>query len=239
MRWWGYTDQQFRARAKMSEEEKEIHYPEVPDPKPEHAIDPVRVEQIIGYACALIVKGYNNAGAIIQLSKKFGLAEGTAKNYLQKAKGHLVPKTITEKDRLKGSMHNMCQTLFNIAVEDRDIRGGVAVLDRMAKLFNLDEQEAPTTVVNNAYINVAQYRGDARSDIFLDTAKKAGISEDQARALLSAGSVELDFDDSEVIDVEEVPSDGGTDLLTDVKDEEPSEVQNTSKVIPLHVQHEG
>lgn len=180
----------------VAKPKKGLDLPAVQNPSVvEMSTDELRTRAVIKLT-AYLAAGYSKAAAYSRIEKEFGVSTGTIDKYYKSALTELVPNTEEAKDKLRAHVHGMSRKLFKIAVDRKDVKGGVAILDRLSKLFNLDMTPGPTHVVNVGTMQIADLRGDTRRDDFLDRARKAGINTAQAEKLLEADDAELEFDNA-------------------------------------------
>lgn len=180
----------------VAKPQKGLDLPAVQNPSVlEMSTDEMRTRAVIKLT-AYLAAGYSKAAAYSRIEKEFGVSTATIDKYYKSALTELVPNTEEAKDKLRAHVHGMSRKLFKIAVDRKDVKGGVAILDRLSKLFNLDMTPGPTSVVNVGTLQIADLRGDTRRDDFLDRARKAGINTTQAEKLLEADDAELEFDNA-------------------------------------------
>lgn len=153
-----------------------------------------RKDRAIIRMTAYLAAGYSKASACQRVGREFKIESTIALNgYYNAALSNLVPDSEGAKNRLRAHIHGMGKQLFRIAVARKDVKGGVAIMDRLSKLFDLDMTPGPTNVVNVGTMQIADMRGDVRKDDFLARARKVGIDTSQAEQLLQIDD-ELQFD---------------------------------------------
>lgn len=180
------------------EHREEAHsYPVVPGPAIVEMTDEERKTRAIIKTAAYLAAGYNKPSVYSRIMKEFKVTPATVDKYYKAAMADLVPTDEETKNKLRAHIHGMSRKLFKIAVDRKDVKGGVAILDRLSKLFDLDMTPGPTQVVNVGTMQIADMRGDIRKDDFLDRARKVGINTDQAEKLLVADEEDLVFDNAD------------------------------------------